>query len=220
MKHLIKVMLALGAIFAILFLLGRLFGILTIDNIKIWLEHLHQIDPLWVSLLIISLFFIDLVFAVPTLALTMLSGFFLGFPLGCVVSLTGVSLANFTGYFLSRKWGENVLKFLIKETADREDLQQAFHSKGPIMIMLARAAPMVPEITSCMAGATKMPFNRYIVFYFLGTLPYILIATYAGSISTLNSPQPAIIAALVLYSLMWAGWYVFRKQHNKAVTGR
>lgn len=218
MKHLIKVMLSLGAIFLIIFLTGRLLGILTIDNIKIWLEQLHQIDPLWVSALIIALLFIDLVVAVPTLALTILAGFFLGFPLGSIVSLIGVSLATFTGYLLSWRWGENVLKFLVKEQDDREDLKAAFHSKGPVMIILARAAPMVPEVTACMAGVTKMPFAKYALFHLLGTLPYILIATYAGSISTIESPQPAIIAALLLYAVMWTGWYVFRKKQKAKTT--
>lgn len=212
MKHLIKVMLLFGAVFALVFILGRIIGILSIENIKIWLQHAHEINPLWLSALIISLLFIDLIFAVPTLALTILAGFFLGFPLGSIVSFIGVSLSAFTGYFLSRRWGEKVLEHLVKEPTEREDLQQAFHSKGPIMIILARSAPIVPEITSCMAGATKMPFKRYALFYVLGTLPYILIATYAGSLSTIDDPQPAIIAALLLYAVMWSSWYVFQKK--------
>ncbi|MBO6548344.1 MAG: VTT domain-containing protein [Rhizobiales bacterium] len=218
MKHLIKVMLIIGTIFAVMFLIGRLFGILTIENIKIWLEYLHQIDVIWASALIIALLFSDLFFAVPTLTLTILAGFFLGFPLGSIVSLIGVSLATFTGYLLSWRWGENVLKILVKKQDDREDLKAAFHSKGPVMIILARAAPMIPEVTACMAGVTKMPFAKYALFHLLGTLPYILIATYAGSISTIESPQPAIIAALLLYAVMWIGWYIFRKKQKAKTT--
>ncbi len=78
------------------------------------------------------------------------------------------------------------------------------------MILLARAAPIVPEVTACMAGATKMPVLRYLLFFTLSTLPYVLIAAYAGSISSVESPQPAIYAALFLYGVLGMGWYAFR----------
>ena len=80
MKPLIKVMLTLGAIFALTFILGRVLGILTVDNVKHWLELALSVDPLWVAGTIVLLLFLDLFVAVPTLTITILAGFFLGFP--------------------------------------------------------------------------------------------------------------------------------------------
>ena len=211
MKHLIKVMLVLGLIFAATFIAGRLFGILTVENVRHWLEQVQTIDPLWVAALIVLLLFIDLFVAVPTLTITILAGFFLGFPAGASAAFAGVTLAALGGYLISRNWGDRAIRFIVKEEAALQDLTAAFHKSGPIMIMLSRAAPIVPEVTACMAGVTRMPPWRYATFFTIGTLPYVLVASYAGSISSVESPQPAIYAALFLYGVLWIGWYFFRR---------
>ena len=215
MKPLIKVMLMLGLVFGSTFVIGRLLGILTAENIRHWLEQVQLVDPLWVAALVIVLLFIDLFVAVPTLTITILAGFFLGFPMGALSALAGVSLAALGGYCLSRKWGEPVLKLVVKSDEERAAMKSTFQTSGPFMIILARAAPMVPEITACMAGATAMPFLRYAMFFMLGTIPYVLIAAYAGSISSIESPQPAIFAALFLYAILWIGWYGLRRSQKR-----
>jgi hypothetical protein len=62
-----------------------------------------------------------------------------------------------------------------------------------------------------MAGMTKIPLLRFAMFWVIGTLPYMGIAASAGSVSTSDDPRPAIFAALGLYTVMWTGWFVYRK---------
>lgn len=214
MKSLLKVMLILGSIFALTFIVGRVLGILTVDNVKHWLEMAQNVDAVWVIATVVSLLFLDLFVAVPTLTITILAGFFLGFPAGAASAFLGMSLAAFSGYTVSRIWGDRGIAFLVNNEDDRADLSDAFLRNGPAMIMLSRAAPIVPEVTACMAGATKMPLMLYAVYYTLSTLPYVLIAAYAGSISSADSPQPAIYAALLLYVVLWVGWYLFRRSQT------
>lgn len=214
MKPLLKVMLMLGLIFASTFILGRVLGILTIENVRFWLTEAQNIDPLWVISVVVLLLFIDLFVAVPTLTITILAGFFLGFPLGAAAAFTGMMLAALCGYGLSRKWGDSVVRFLVKEESAREEMIVAFQQSGPAMIMLSRAAPIVPEVTACMAGVTHMPVARYFLFFALSTLPYVAVAAYAGSISSIESPQPAIYAALFLYAVLWIGWFLFRRSRK------
>ncbi len=214
MKPLLKVMLTLGLIFASTFTLGRVLGILTIENVRFWLTEAQNIDPLWVISAVVLLLFIDLFVAVPTLTITILAGFFLGFPLGAAVAFAGMMLAALCGYGLSRKWGDSVVRFLVKEESAREEMIVAFQQSGPAMIMLSRAAPIVPEVTACMAGVTQMPVARYFLFFALSTLPYVAVAAYAGSISSIESPQPAIYAALFLYAVLWLGWFLFRRSRK------
>ena len=123
-----------------------------------------------------------------------------------------MSCAAFTGFGISRIWGERPISLLVKEPEARQEMAESFQRNGPAMIALSRAAPMVPEVTACMAGATKMDFGRYLIFYCLSTVPYVLIASYAGSISAVDSPQPAIFAVLFLYGSLWTGWYIFRRR--------
>lgn len=215
MKPLLKVMLLLATAFALTFFVGRVLGILTVENVWHWLELAGSVDPLWLAGTVVVLLFLDLFVAVPTLTITILGGFFLGFPAGAAAAFTGMSLAAFCGYGISRIWGDRITSYLLRNPDDRLEMAQAFQRNGPAMIMLSRAAPIVPEVTACMAGATRMPFARYLAFYSLSTLPYVLIASYAGSISSPASPQPAIYAALALYAVLWIGWYLFRRNARK-----
>ena len=94
-------------------------------------------------------------------------------------------------------------------------LAQTFQESGPVMIMLSRAVPIVPEVTACMAGATGMRFSRYLTFFAIGTVPYVSVASYAGSISSLESPQPAIYAILLLNLVLWSGWFLLRRKRRR-----
>lgn len=208
-------MLILGSIFALTFILGRVFGILTVENVRHWLELAQGVDPVWVAGTVILLLFLDLFVAVPTLMITILAGFFLGFPIGATAALTGMSLAAFSGYTISHVWGERVISLVVREKKDRLEMAETFERSGPTMIVLSRAAPMIPEVTACMAGATRMRISRYGLFFTISTLPYVLIATYAGSISSPESPKPAIYAALLLYAVLWIGWYLFRRKSHQ-----
>ncbi|APG47414.1 TVP38/TMEM64 family protein [Phaeobacter porticola] len=215
MKHLLKVMLIVGALFATTFILGRAFGLLTVENIRYWLVLAQNVAPVWVVGTVVLLLFLDLFVAVPTLTITLLAGFFLGFPLGAATAFAGMTAAAFSGYAISRVWGEKLISVLIKNEGDRLDLVETFHKNGPAMIMLSRAAPIVPELTACMAGATRLRISQYGLFFVVGTVPYVLIAAYAGSISSTSNPQPAIYAALFIYLILWAGWYALRMRTKK-----
>ncbi len=212
MRSLLKVMLVLACIFASTFIIGRIFGILTVENIRLFLEHVNEIEKLYVIVAVISLLFADLFVAIPTLTITLLAGYFLGFPIGAATAFVGVTCAALTGYALSWRWGEKGIRILVKDETQRAELTSAFQNNGPIMIMLSRAAPIVPEVTACMAGATRMTLSRYAIFFSLSSLPYVLIAAYAGSISSIDDPKPAIYASLFLYAVLWISWYLFRKK--------
>ncbi len=213
MRPLLKIMVALTLIFIAIFLLGQFFGLLTVDKVRVLLETAQQTDPTYIFAAVIIILLLDIILSVPTLATILLAGFFLGFPLGAAAGLAGLTLAMLTGYMISRKYGDRAINLLIKNETERTEIATSFARNGPAMIMLARAVPMAPEVTACMAGVTHMPLMRYMIFYALGTLPYVAIAAYAGSISSPNDPKPAIFAGLGLYAALWIGWYIY--QHRQ-----
>ncbi len=216
MRPLIKVMLVLASIFASTFVAGRLLGILTEENIRLWLTQASEASPWWIAATVIALLTIDLFVAVPTLTVTILAGYFLGFQGGLLAAFTGTALAASTGYSISRLYGDNVLARLVKQPERRAELRTAFLRDGPAMILLSRAAPILPEVTACMAGATRMRVTYFALLFSASTLPYVTIAAYAGSVSTFENPMPAIYAAICLYGVMWAGWAWYRKAITKA----
>ncbi|MEQ9265371.1 MAG: VTT domain-containing protein [Balneolaceae bacterium] len=219
MKALLKFVILLGAFFTFTLLLFKVLGVLSVDDIKLWLEQALSISPWIVGLIIIGLLLIDLFIAIPTLSLTILSGFFLGLELGVTYSSIGMIGAGSLGYFVSRTNGERLLRFVTKDEKQVTEMKELFTKFGPVSLMLCRAAPMLPEVTSCLAGVTKMPYLRYLLFYLIGTLPYSIIAVYAGSISSIDNPAPAIFTFMGMFAgltFIWIIFLYFTKKRKKA----
>jgi len=72
--------------------------------------------------------------------------------------------------------------------------------------------PMLPEAVTCLAGMTRMPFGKYLLAWMISSIPYALIATYAGSISSLENPRPAIFSAIGISTWLWLGWFFYRRK--------
>ncbi len=225
MRTLLRVMLILAAIFASTFVIARLLGILTEENVRHWLAEASGISVWWIGAIVVALLFIDLFVAVPTLTVTILAGYFMGFAGGVSAAFLGMMLAAVCGYAICHRYGAGLIARLVSDTDKRQELTDAFHRNGPAMILLSRAAPILPEVTACMAGATRMRFSLFLALVVVSTLPYACIAAWAGSISTVDGPLPAIYAALLLYGVMWSGWAIYRSRtrrqpHKASRSGR
>ncbi len=212
MNGLLKVMLILAAFFASTFIIARLAGFLSLDDITSWFESLQDVDPLVLFVLVVALLFSDLFIAIPTLTITILSGYFLGFAVGSSAAITGMMLAGTAGYGLSRRFGERVLRRILSSDEKRNEAIASFQTHGLAMILLSRVSPILPEVSACMAGMTGMRFSTFILVWSANTIPYATIAAYSGSISSLGNPQPAIYTAIALNAVLWLGWVVMRKR--------
>ena len=189
-------------IFTLTLLLFKGLDVLSIEDIKHWLQKAQQWSPIWVGSLIIALLMVDLFIAVPTLSLTILSGFFLGLEMGILFSSVGLMLAGSLGYLISRYHGAKLLTWVCKDESEQKGMIHLFQTLGPLSLLLCRAAPMLPEITSCLAGTTRMPYWKYVLYYALGSLPYSAIAVYSGSISTVDNPSPALYTYVGMFAVL------------------
>lgn len=214
MKPLIKLTLMLFAGFAALMVAVRLSGLLSFEMIETWLEALKSISPIYVGLMVVGLLLVDLLLSVPTLALTMLAGYLLGHAGGAASALAGLLLAGMAGYGLGRVFGYRLLEFLIRDRDGRLAAEAAFQRHGFVMVLLARAVPMFPEVTSCLAGMLHMGFGRYLLALSLSSTPYVLIASYAGSVSSVSNPAPAIVTAICISGFLWLSWFVHHRRHK------
>lgn len=208
-------MIVLALLFASTFLIARFTGVLTVENIEAWLTAAKSLSPVYVAIIVITLLFADLFIAVPTLTISILSGFFLGQFIGSAAAVTGMMLAGTIGYILSYAYGERLVALLIKDEQQRQEARDTFQKHGIIMILLARAVPILPEVTACMAGATRMRFSTFILAWSVSSVPYAMIAAYAGSISTLENPRPAIFTAIGLTAFFWVSWFIFQRLNKK-----
>ena len=215
MKPLIKLMLTLGLAFATTFLLLNTTGVVTVAKIETWLSLARDADPLWVATIIVLLLFVDLIISVPTLATITLSGYFLGPVIGALAGIVGLVMAGLGGYTVSRRYGDLLLKLVVKDEAKRNEAVATFQEHGAVVILLSRASPILPEVSACMAGVTRMSLGKFLILWLASSVPYALIAAYAGSISSLDKPQPAIFTAIGLMSFLWLSWLVVRRRGKK-----
>lgn len=215
MKALIKVFVVLFLFFTFTFLVIKYFELLSIEDIKFYLNQAKELSPLYLGLLVSFFLFLDLFIAVPTLSIIILSGYFLGFGYGFAFSLLGVSLAGMSGYGLSYKFGNKFLNFLIKDKEQKKEMTKTFNKHGTAMILLSRAMPILPEASACLSGFTKMKFKKFALAWYISSVPYILIATYSGSISSIDNPTPAILTGIGLSLFFWTMWFIYHKKHKK-----
>ena len=217
MFPLLKVVLTLGAFFTSTFVIAKLTGLFDLEQIRVTLEGFQASGaPWWVGAIVSGVLFADLFIAVPTLELSILAGHVLGFAKGFGHTLLGVCAAGLTGFALSRWKGEYVVRLILRDPAEREDMRRTFQRYGVVMIFLSRALPVLPEVSACMAGVTGMPLRRFVLAWLTVNVPYMALATYSGSVSSLQNPFPAIAAAIGLSVVFWAGWMVFRRRMQGA----
>src|SRR5690606_41660994 len=87
-------------------------------------------------------------------------------------------------------------------------MDEIFARYGMTVLIICRALPMLPEVSCCMAGATRMPPARFALAYCLGSVPYALLVAGAGAASSLQNPQPAIFTAIGISLLLWGAWWL------------
>lgn len=206
MRQLIYTALGLVAAFASTFLLIKWMGVLSVEDIKAFLTQAHQTDALYVAATIIALLVADLFIAVPTLTVTILAGYFLGFPLGFLASVTGLLTAGGLGYAISYTYGPSLLLKINKDEVKRGEMEAVFSRYGSLVLVICRAMPILPEVSCCLAGATRMRFVKFMAAFLVGTVPYALVASYAGSRSSLEDPKFAIFTAIALSALLMSAW--------------
>lgn len=211
MRPLITLALGLMAIFIAIFILIKLTGVLTLDDIKHWLNLAAEANPVVVALTIILLLTCDLLITVPTLSLCILAGYFLGFFWGGMTASIGMLSAGSLGYWLCYFYGPGLLQKIYKDEKKRQQMQQVFNQQGKKIILISRAMPMLPEISACLAGSNRLPFTEFLFFFSIATLPYGFIAAFAGSHSNIENPLPALIAAVLVPLILWVCWFLWIK---------
>lgn len=217
MKLLIKTILILATIFTSTLLIIKFSGVLSIEDIKEIFVSLKSQPSYILGLLVSVLLFIDLFIAVPTMTIIILSGYFVEFKLAILFVVLGLLSASLTGYFLSKRYGDKILNKLSSNEEQKDEMIDLFNNHAFIVIVLSRAVPMLPEICACLAGTCNMSLKKYLFAWTLGTLPYMMVMIYAGSISSLDNPMPAIYTAIGITVLFSIIWYVFTKINKKVL---
>ncbi len=206
MKELFKAGTILAALFATTLIVIRISGVLTLQDIRNLIETASGMAPGYLAAIVMLLLFADLFIAIPTMTVCILAGYFLGAQLGALAASAGMLAAGICGYAISWRLGPSILLRLYKDPARLADMERIFRAQGTSVLLVCRALPILPEVSCCLAGATRMPFRRFLGAFALGTIPYAAIISYAGSVSAPQSPMPAVLTALTISGVLWLSW--------------
>ncbi len=217
MKSLIKLYIIIISIFVLIFIMVNLTGLLSVADIKDYLEHIQQAGKMKIFFIVTVLLASDVFLSVPTILIVTYAGNILGFGWGLLASTTGMLVSGTIAYILCRFSGTKMLRILIKDKKQIDEVNRIFHKMGFGMLIIARALPMLPEATCCLSGMMKFHFVKFLLYYLAGTLPYAVVLTYLGSVSSAGNPYPALGGILVVYVVLYLLWFVKLRQTNPGI---
>lgn len=139
-------------------------------------------------------------------------------PLLILAALCGDNVNYFVGRFLSDqiKKRDKIL-FLKKEYITRTE--EFYEKHGRFAIIVARYVPIVRTIAPFVAGASSMPYRRYITFCILGAVLWVTSITtlgyLCGNIPIIKNNFEIVVFAIIGISLLPIVWGVLKSKFSK-----
>jgi membrane protein DedA with SNARE-associated domain len=130
---------------------------------------------------------------------------------GCVL---GSALSYWIGAAGGRPLIEKYGKYILISHHDLDTADIWFQKYGEWAVLVGRLLPVVRTFISFPAGIAKMNFRRFILFSFIGSLPWCLFLAYIGeklgqnwgSLKTYFHGFDTAILALIILGIVWYVW--------------
>lgn len=170
------------------------------SSLENWTSYFFRSSPakLTVSLAIGTLLAIDIIAPVPSSILSTAGGYFLGFMVGTIVSLIGMTISCLTGYWLGARFGRAVTERLLdqNEISRFESLQKKY---GDWIIIISRSIPLLAETSVLFAGIGRMNIGSFILMTTASNLGMSLVYAAVGAYSAkINSFLFAFVGAILI----------------------
>jgi membrane protein DedA with SNARE-associated domain len=126
-------------------------------------------------------------------------------------ALVAYAIGMYGGRPVIERWGRYL--GITPEDLDRAD--DFFARHGEAAAFFGRLVPIVRSLVSFAAGIAHMPLGRFVVFTFLGSLPWTLLLVVAGVVMGANWEEIGgilkrfeylVLAILVVIALLWI-WF-------------
>lgn len=99
---------------------------------------------------------------------------------GSIGSVVGSVLAWWVGLKGGRKFIEKYGKYVLLSSHDLNLADNFFKKYGVAAVFFSRMLPVVRTFISLPAGIAKMNLSKFIIYTFLGSLPWCLLLGYIG----------------------------------------
>lgn len=136
--------------------------------------------------------------------------------IGCVA---GSIIAYAVGALGGRGFIEKYGKYILISHHDLAMADNFFNKYGSGAIFFSRLLPVVRTFISLPAGIARMNFNKFVIYSFLGSLPWCWLLAYIGkklgdNWDTLGVYFHKFDTAIVIVILIGVVWYVRRHLKN------
>lgn len=132
---------------------------------------------------------------------------------GCVI---GSVLAYWIGYYGGRKMVEKYGKYIFMSHHDLDIADKFFNKYGSAAIFTSRLLPVIRTFISLPAGIARMDFKKFVIYTFLGSLPWCYALAWIGkklgdnwdTLGVYFHKFDLVIGIILLAGLVW-----FIKRH-------
>ncbi|OQX91134.1 MAG: alkaline phosphatase [Candidatus Coatesbacteria bacterium 4484_99] len=98
---------------------------------------------------------------------------------GCAI---GSVIAYVVGYFGGRPLIERYGRYILIRKHEMDRADRFFERFGSIAVFIARLLPIVRTFISLPAGISRMPFAKFLLYSFVGSIPWCYALVYAGRV--------------------------------------
>ena len=144
--------------------------------------------------------------------------FFLAGAAGVAGNLVGSLLAYWAGRGLGREALDRYGKYILIRRHDVDRAERWWERHGDAATFFSRLLPVIRTFISLPAGIARMRLAKFLLFTFLGVIPWVYALTYVGVVVQGNWEKvvhyfnlPTLIIAGVLVALV-AAYYVGRRR--------
>ena len=167
----------------------------------------------WGWLAVIGLLVSDLFLPIPATPVMSAAGYLYGTLAGGLVSTAGSFAAGMAGYGLCRAFGRGLAVRLAGER-ELEQHQTLFQRSGPWIVAASRWLPLLPEVVSCLAGLTRMPFRVFALSLACGSIPLGFVYAAIGAAGQ-DNPGLAFALNVIVPPVLWLAVHLVLRRRNR-----
>jgi uncharacterized membrane protein YdjX (TVP38/TMEM64 family) len=170
--------------------------------------------PLQGGLIIIALLAGDVLLPMPSSVISVFAGSAFGLAWGTAVIWAGLMAGCLLGYALGAVPGRGLANRVVGRR-DVAGMGRLFEGAGPLVLVLARAVPVLAEASVLAAGAARMPLATFLLTTGLSNIGVAL--AYAGVGATAAATGSFLLAFIGMCSvpaLGWLAWSRLKRRNN------
>jgi membrane protein DedA with SNARE-associated domain len=99
---------------------------------------------------------------------------------GAIGNVLGSIVAYYAGVWGGRPFVERYGRYMLVSHKDLDTADRWFAQYGEAAVFFSRMLPVVRTFISLPAGVARMNFPRFVIFTFLGALPWCYLLAYIG----------------------------------------